>query len=175
MRSSLAPLSLATALAATLLLQPGFTQTPEASSSCPVTQPMDPAFETPPGFPSVPAFGGLGAFYAGNQNVWVTVTPGPWHLPHWETGYRQKIFWWTDSYQREPGTLLEPPVPTVEVSGHRLDGPSNPMIVTGTNPGGGGEMGSFLVSGVNFPTTGCWEITARIDDSAMSFVVEVEP
>jgi hypothetical protein len=46
------------------------------------------------------------------------------------------------------------------------------MIVTGAN--GSWTTVDFIISGVNFPTTGCWEINGRFKGVEVRFVISVE-
>jgi hypothetical protein len=57
------------------------------------------------------------------------------------------------------------------IQGRRLDAPAGSLQ---SDVRGYGNTG-FLASGVIFPTAGCWEITGKADDAALTFVVEVEP
>jgi hypothetical protein len=36
-------------------------------------------------------------------------------------------------------------------------------------------MGQFMLTGVEVPAAGCWEITGRYDQTELSFVVWVAP
>lgn len=56
------------------------------------------------------------------------------------------------------------------VEGHRLDADAEPLRAD--IPEGYGDSG-FQVTGLFFPTTGCWEVTARVGDSSLTFVTEV--
>jgi hypothetical protein len=38
-----------------------------------------------------------------------------------------------------------------------------------------GYFGTFQATGLLFPSAGCWEITARAEESRLRFVVEVAP
>ncbi len=59
----------------------------------------------------------------------------------------------------------------LEITGRRLDGPSKPLEAW--IPDGYGESG-FQVTGISFPTAGCWEVTGRLGDDTLTFVVWVE-
>ena len=57
------------------------------------------------------------------------------------------------------------------ITGKRLDGNAPPLDY---------ETGCcyptrFQASGLYFPSTGCWEVTAKADDKELSFVVWIEP
>ncbi len=56
------------------------------------------------------------------------------------------------------------------ITGRRLDGPAPPLRAH--VPEGYGETG-FQSSGVYFPSEGCWEITGRVGDAELTFVLEV--
>jgi hypothetical protein len=65
-------------------------------------------------------------------------------------------------YRYIPGKLT--------IEGRRLDAPAPPLVGGGTD--GYGDHG-FNASGITFPTTGCWEITGRVGDGSLTFVVLV--
>jgi hypothetical protein len=135
-----------------------------AADSCPTTKPPDPPFVPPSPYPAPSG----ASFYVGTPRLWVLVFPSPWRgLPVWPEGYRQKIVWWSEGYDAKAD-----PLPAIEISGRRLDGDAPPMVVTGAN--GSWTTVDFIMSGVNFPTTGCWEITGRFKGAKVKFVVLIE-
>jgi hypothetical protein len=135
-----------------------------AADSCPVTKPPDPPFAPPSPYPAASGV----SFYVGKPKLWVLVFPSPWRgLPVWPEGYRQKIVWWSEGYNAKVDSL-----PAIEISGRRLDGDAPPMVVTGAN--GSWTTVDFIMSGVNFPTTGCWEITGKFKGAKVRFVVLIE-
>jgi hypothetical protein len=135
-----------------------------AADSCPATKPPDPAFVPPPPYPEAQG----NSFYVGTPKLWVLVYPGPWRgLPHWPEGYRQKIVWWSEGYNAKAD-----PLPAIAISGRRLDGNAPPLVVTGAN--GSWTTVDFIMSGVNFRTTGCWQITGKFKGAEVKFVVLVE-
>jgi hypothetical protein len=58
------------------------------------------------------------------------------------------------------------------VQGRRLDGPASPMGALNAT----GQLVSpgFHATALIFPTAGCWEVTGRVGDASLTFVVEVE-
>jgi hypothetical protein len=56
------------------------------------------------------------------------------------------------------------------IEGRRLDAPAPPLEAE--VPEGYGASG-FQVSGITFPTDGCWEVTGRVGDDSLTFVVQV--
>ena len=148
----LVPLATLTAAVA----QEPSTPAPSASpAACPVSQPNG---NGPAGW------GGNGGY--GNDalwtNVWmwgegpVPVQPDPEHPGR--THGPGKWAW----YRYVPGDLT--------IEGRRLDGEAPPLeahIPIGYGPAG------FQVSGLDFPTPGCWEVTGRVGDASLTFVVLV--
>jgi hypothetical protein len=137
-----------------------------AADTCPVTPAPSPAFVPPSPYRSA---GSERAFYVGTAKLWVLVYAGPWRgLPVWPEGYRQKLAWWSEGYVAKAD-----PTPAISITGRRLDGPAPPMLVTGAN--GSWTTEDFIMSGVNFPTVGCWEVTGRFRGAEAKFVVLIEP
>jgi hypothetical protein len=56
------------------------------------------------------------------------------------------------------------------IEGHRLDAPAPPL--RSGIPAGYGSRG-FQATALFFPTEGCWEVTGRVGDSSVTFVVLV--
>ena len=56
------------------------------------------------------------------------------------------------------------------IDGRRLDAPAEPLRAS--IPTGYGDMG-FQATALIFPTPGCWEVTGRIADETVTFVVRV--
>jgi hypothetical protein len=141
----------------------------DAPNSCPITQPQDPVFVPPaPYAPEAP----YGQFWYGANGFWTALHPdGEWHgLPADEHGYGQKVFWWREGYD-----MTKENQPQITVSGRRLDGDAPTFEQTGGTNGYHADMGQFMLTGVTVPTAGCWEITGRYRDQALSFVVWVAP
>jgi len=58
----------------------------------------------------------------------------------------------------------------LSIATRRLDAPATPLRAD--VPGGYGDVG-FQVSGLNFPSTGCWEVTGAVGRTKWTFVVNV--
>ena len=58
------------------------------------------------------------------------------------------------------------------VRGRKLDGPASPMWALNAT----GQLVSpgFHATSLIFPGAGCWEVTGRVGDASLTFVVEVE-
>lgn len=145
---------------------------PAAAQSCPVTQAPATPLERPQGFPAASP----GSFDVGTEELWVVALPRPWRgLSRNDRGYRQKIVWYSSRYNLDADTWREGPRPELTITGRRLDDNTPPVEL-----GQGGltyrdDMGSFIMSAVDVPTAGCWEITGRLGEQSTSFVVEVLP
>jgi hypothetical protein len=138
-------------------------------ADCPVTQPQDPLFVPPEPYASIAPYG---EFWYGTNDLWTMLQPdGQWYaLPHDGDGYGQKVFWWREGYD-----MRTEQQPQITVSGRRLDGDAPAFEQTGGTNGYHADMGEFMLTGVEVPTAGCWEITGRYGQAELSFVVWVAP
>jgi hypothetical protein len=142
---------------------PAFSPHPTALAPCPVTQPPPTPFVPPPPHAAPAPY--TTEFWFGTEQLW-TLLPerGIWEgLPHTEQGYTQKLFWWQDT--SSPFT----------VTGQGLDASAPALETSPTTNGYHEDLGNFILIGANFPTFGCWEITAHSEDSELTFVIWVAP
>jgi glycerophosphoryl diester phosphodiesterase len=129
--------------------------------SCPVTAPNG---EQPPAGEHV---FGRGPGGHGNDALWTNlwtwgvgaIRVPPDHVNADGSLGGMKWPWW----RGVPGRLT--------IEGRRLDAAAPPLRAD--IPDGYGDRG-FQVSGLIFPTTGCWEVTGRVGEASLTFVVEVE-
>lgn len=131
-----------------LLAQPVANTT--SMDSCAVTQPFQ---DEPPKDPLADPFGFGNWQINTDRTIWVGMPPDG----SWGTG-GEKVIW-----IRPAGTELR-------VSGQRLDGDAAPLqaeipccYLTG-----------FQVTGLTFPSGGCWEVVANAGDHELRFVTWVE-
>jgi hypothetical protein len=144
------PIVVAIALASTLL-----------AADCPVTRPPDPAFV--PSAPSSQARPGFDFLY-GSDVLWTLLqTSGVWRV------LGEKVWMWSNAFDRR----IEP-VPSLVVTGRRLDGNSPPFRSKRATHGCFDGTCAML-AGVDLPSTGCWEITGQYRGNSLSFVVLVQP
>jgi hypothetical protein len=140
------------------------------SPGCPVTLPADPAFEAPePYFATAPW---PGFFWFGSEHLWTALqTNGVWEgLPHNPEGYTQKIMWWSSHY-----VLKDELEPALVVFGRRLDAEAPPLKFYGATNAFADDIGDAMLTGVDFPTIGCWEITGQYKKTGLTFVVWIAP
>jgi hypothetical protein len=141
--------------------------------ACEITRPQ-PVF-VPPG-PDIPQ----GRFLAtppdyyesdwyGSARLWTMLHRdgevwGPW--VRMDDGLPMKTFWWSADWV--PQDELEP---AITVVGRRLDAPGTFRFGPGTNAAA--DFGAAMLVGIDLPTYGCWQITARNRDATLSYVVSV--
>ncbi len=122
-------------------------------ANCPVTPPNG---DTPPGEQASPGF-------FGNRKLWTGLWPNgdvlisPRNVQS-DGSLGMKFFWW----RGVRGALT--------IEGRRLDAPAPPL--RSQIPEGYGDIG-FQASGLIFPTAGCWQVTGRVSDAALTFVTRV--
>ncbi len=121
-------------------------------ASCPVTTPPSPVF-TPPGVTVTYP----GQFWYGTAALWADLpAQGVWAaLPQDAHGYGNKLFFGREGYD-----AYAEPEPALTVSGRRLDAEAAPLETLPATNGLHAEVGHFMLAGGNFPTAGCWEVTA---------------
>lgn len=144
--------------------------TATAQAECPVTTAENVSFKAPEPFSTTAPWEGL--FWYGAEGLWTALhTDGVWSgLPDNAKGYTQKIMWWSDSY-----VLKDELQPALVVSGRRLDAKSEPLKFYGATNAMAGDIGEAMLTGVGFPSLGCWEITGQYKKSELSFVVWLAP
>jgi hypothetical protein len=137
---------------------------------CPVTQPPNPGFNPSPPYPREAPY--TSEFWFGSDGLWTAVPKsGVWYdLPLNSDGYTQKIFWWSEKF-----SIRDEPEPDLSVSGRRLDAQAVPLNVSRATNAFAGDIKTAMLVGVDFPTTGCWEITGDYKGAELSFVVWIAP
>jgi hypothetical protein len=100
-------------------------------------------------------------------------TDGVWKgLPH-DTAddrtFNQKLFFGRAGY-----VACWEPQPMLKVTGRRLDFPA-PLLLTDDKAHGSwvDPDRPFMVTGINLPSPGCWEVTGTYKDDSLTFVVWV--
>ena len=144
---------------------------PVVPSSCRVTK-SDQPFVPPAPHPAKPSFG---QFWFGTDRLWTALpVTGTWSgLPHYtptDPTYRQKLAFWRQGY--DPHTE---PRPDFTVTGRRIDGPAGPLQSDGKGDGSWTKDDQFIMTGINFPALGCWQITGRYESDELTFVIWVAP
>jgi hypothetical protein len=140
--------------------------------NCPITRPSDRPFVPPqPYSPTV----GSDEFLYGSAALWTLVYPG-WHV---HSGGKLPFFrqGWDDTKAQRP---------RLTVGARRLDG-EGPLVWSGLATSGflegKGLAGMFMVTGIDIPSSGCWEIGAQYVDTSrdvhtlayLAYTLWVEP
>ncbi len=104
----------------------------------------------------------------GSEALAVILPPdGTWQGMGPEHHYRDKLFWW--SYGFKPGAESK-----LKVTGRRLDALSPAASVSTASNAYAPSLGGWaMLVAVEFPSSGCWEITGEYLGQKLSFVVEV--
>jgi hypothetical protein len=137
---------------------------------CPVTLPTEPAFEAPePYFATAPW---PGIFWFGAEHLWTALdTNGVWEdLSKNPDGYTQKIMWWSSLF-----SLKDELEPALVVFGRRLDAEAPALRFYGATNAMADDIGEAMLTGVDFPTEGCWEVTGQYKKTGLTFVVWIAP
>ena len=142
----------------------------DPSANCPVTLPDSSSFK--PSLPFLPTEPFPGEFWFGSENLWTALpNDGKWSgLPLNPEGYTQKIFWWSALF-----SLKDELEPDLVVFGERLDEKALPLKVSKATNASASDIGSAILVGVDFPTSGCWEITGQYKKTGLTFVIWVAP
>ena len=141
--------------------------------SCPITKPGDRPF-TPPH--KYRRYLNKASFWYGTDRLWIALpTSGVWAgLSHYEPGdptFRQKIAWYRAGLEADD--KISTPL---KITGRRLEAPA-PALLSDPFTGVSTMMDgiAFFMSGVNFPTHGCWEVTGRYQRDELTFVIWIAP
>jgi hypothetical protein len=128
-----------------------------------------------------------GAFWYGTDQLWTALgSDGKWSMGdnvlHGK-GYRTKLTFWSRSFNWR--TELEP---KLVIIAKRLDADLPSIVVAQANavfipshgtaaiaPDIARRVPPAMMTAINIPTAGCWEVTAQYRGHALPFVVSVEP
>jgi hypothetical protein len=135
-----------------------------APESCAVTRPSDHPFVAPSPYP---AEAPSGSFWFGTDRLWTILRADA----TWPRG--PKTFWWRQGWLEYKADLPEREAAKLTVTARRLDMPAPPPKIWKGLGGYTEDWKEFLVGGIDFPTFGCWEISARYEDDDLTFIVWV--
>jgi hypothetical protein len=144
----------------------------DVPKTCPISKPpVRPFVPLSP----YPAKTSPDSFWFGTVKLWTSLpVDGTWRsLPHYtpsDPTFRQKLFFWRQGYS------LRSELSHLTVTGRRLDASAPPLAADEANAGWQDDKEHpFMVTGVNFPTLGCWEVTGDYHGDKLTFVVWVAP
>lgn len=143
----------------------------EVAEACPVTKPPAQPFMPPPPYWSDQ---GPDAFWYGSESLWTLLgVQGTWNIRSnvsaSEGTYTTKLTYWRRGFDWRKDK------PELTVIAKRLDreapivaaSPASAVFVTTDKPA--------MMIGIDIPSIGCWEVTARYQGNELSFVVSVQP
>ncbi len=139
-------------------------------ADCPVTTTGILSFEPPTPFTSSAPWEEF--FWFGSNHLWTVLNDdGVWSgLPLNPDGYTQKIMWWSSLFN-----LPAESEPALVVSGRRLDGDAPPLRFYGATNASAKDIGEAMLTGVEFPSLGCWEVRGEYKKTSLTFVVWLAP
>jgi hypothetical protein len=143
-------------------------KTSAVRETCPVTKPAMQPFVPPPPYPAKLS---RGQFWFGTDRLWTALPEtGAWiglgHYTPSDPTFRQKLPFWRQGLDAHIASEAK-----LTVSGRRTDSLAPPLQTDGPGTPSWTADDEFFMTGINFPTTGCWEITGRYEDVTLTFVV----
>jgi hypothetical protein len=112
-------------------------------------------------------------FWYGTEALWTSLSfDGKWTIqgnPLVPKGYTTKLVFWRRGFDWHKE--LEP---KLIITGKRLDGDS-PSIAEAHASAVLFGTGDAMMTGIDIPSAGCWELTAHYGGHTLSFIVLVEP
>ena len=143
-------------------------------ANCRMTLPADGRLVPPSPFPPEPGDGtGVFSFWFGTEKLWTQLpADGTWRswgsIKPDDFVYGNKLPW----FRMHPAFSLSDG--QLAVTGRRLDGPAPSFTATfESNAFRRDDDNAMIMSFINIPTFGCWEITGRYKDQELSFTVWV--
>jgi len=171
MLSKLAPciiLTISLAACSQALPEPG------GLAACPLTQPPATHFVPPEPYPPQVPYEGF--FWYGSADLWTMLpTAGVWENLAFHTDadgqhYFQKVLWWRQGYD-----YRTEPQPVLSVSAVNLSNANDAIQTADTTNMYHPDIESAMLTGLEFPSPGCWQITALNHSQQLRFVVWIAP
>jgi hypothetical protein len=130
--------------------------------SCLATRPPGRPFVPPTPYPATPPplYGDV--FWYGTERLWT------WLEADGTTSRSDKSFWWREGYDWRTETS-----PSLLVTARRLDAAAPAVTASDATNGFREDIGAFMLTGLDFSTGGCWEVTGHYHGQRLRFVVRV--
>jgi len=137
-----------------------------ATDACTVTRP-NPPFAAPSPYPSSPPDDRHAWF--GTPQLWtmLELDGEVWDAANASFPVGVKMFWWSSNW----AGMREEQEPAITVVATRLDGPGTVMTDHATNVAADSLGGEAMLAGIEFPTPGCWQVTAQYRGAVLSHIV----
>ena len=95
-------------------------------------------------------------------------TGGQWRT-RGRTPYREKVFWWRRGFDG-----VKESSPGLRVTGRRLDGEAAGLIVSPATNAHHSDFGGWaMLTSIEFPSDGCWELTGAYRGHELRWVVQI--
>jgi hypothetical protein len=145
-----------------LLVLAALAPAPAATASCPVTLAAEKPFAEPS--PS-----SASRFWYGSEELAVLLTTGGTWQGNPQRCYRNKLWWWRRGFDGRTESS-----PALALSGRRLDASAPLVRISNATNGSHPDFGGWaMLTAVEFPSAGCWELTGDYRGSKLRFVVSV--
>ena len=106
-------------------------------------------------------------FWLGDETFWTALdVTGIWHL-RGKAAYSEKLTYWRQGFD-----WRNEPNPDLIVTARRLDQPAATVSAEQAHPIMAKEA---IMTVINIPSAGCWEISARFHGKKLDYIVSVEP
>ena len=113
-------------------------------------------------------------FWLGTDKLWTALPAnGTWKLGHYtpaDPSFRQKLFWWRRGYDGRAGSTRQ-----LNVTGRRLDAEAAQLTADLTAGWTNDRKIPFMVTGINIPTVGCWQINGDYTGDKLTFIIRIRP
>lgn len=148
-----------------------------STAQCLATLPPNPTFVPPITYP--PGTLSTGMFWYGTDELWTALSfDGKWTIQNnvlAPKGYRTKLVFWRRGFDWRKESE-----PKLIITGKRLDGDAPSIAVAHANAvfGTGNPPDSMppgIMTLIDIPKAGCWELTAHYSGHTLTFIVSVEP
>ncbi len=126
---------------------------------------------------SLPASIGLPDWLEASEGfVWVGSPKLAAQVPkdgHWvamgaEHNYRDKWWWWREGYR-----AVEETQPQLMILANRLDAPAPPVVIERATNAIFAPGRDQILTGMEFPTAGCWDVFASYRGEELRFIFKV--
>jgi hypothetical protein len=139
---------------------------PVANETCAVTRP-NPPLVAPSPYPSSPPDDRYAWF--GTPELWtmLKLDGEVWDASNASFPVGIKLFWWSSNWSG----MRQEQEPAITVVATRLDGAGTVTTDHATNAAADSLGGEAMLAGVEFPSPGCWQVTAQYRGAVLSYVV----
>lgn len=136
------------------------------AEACAVTRP-NPPLGAPSPYPDSPPDDRYAWF--GTPELWtmLDLDGEVWDAANTSFPVSQKLFWWSSNW----AGMREDQEPALTVVATRLDGPGTVRTDQATNASDDSLGGQAMLTGIEFPTPGCWQLTGQYGDVVLSYIV----